>query len=76
MGGRPLLNRRLDGLGTTIFAEMSARWSALREVRLTVGAPPHGPSLACLFAASDVHPRVEPSGTMRFMTIPEPAVLR
>ncbi|MFD7923751.1 pyridoxal phosphate-dependent aminotransferase [Streptomyces sp. NPDC059740] len=35
MGGRPLLNRRLDGHGTTIFAEMSAL--ALRTGAINLG---------------------------------------
>jgi N-succinyldiaminopimelate aminotransferase len=36
---RPLLNRRLDGLGTTIFAEMSARALATGSVNLGQGFP-------------------------------------
>lgn len=36
---RPLLNRRLDGLGTTIFAEMSARAVATGSVNLGQGFP-------------------------------------
>jgi N-succinyldiaminopimelate aminotransferase len=36
---RPLLNRRLEGLGTTIFAEMSARAVATGSVNLGQGFP-------------------------------------
>jgi N-succinyldiaminopimelate aminotransferase len=36
---RPLLNRRLEGLGTTIFAEMSARAIATGSVNLGQGFP-------------------------------------
>ena len=39
MGGRPLLNRRLDGLGTTIFAEMSALATATGAINLGQGFP-------------------------------------
>ncbi|MFJ7902233.1 pyridoxal phosphate-dependent aminotransferase [Streptomyces sp. NPDC096198] len=39
MGGRPLLNRRLDGLGTTIFAEMSALAVATGAINLGQGFP-------------------------------------
>ncbi|MFE9043722.1 pyridoxal phosphate-dependent aminotransferase [Streptomyces sp. NPDC007818] len=39
MGGRPLLNRRLDGLGTTIFAEMSALAMATGAINLGQGFP-------------------------------------
>ncbi|MFE2375505.1 pyridoxal phosphate-dependent aminotransferase [Streptomyces sp. NPDC059398] len=38
-GGRPLLNRRLDGLGTTIFAEMSALATATGAINLGQGFP-------------------------------------
>ncbi len=37
--GRPLLNRRLDGLGTTIFAEMSALATATGAINLGQGFP-------------------------------------
>jgi N-succinyldiaminopimelate aminotransferase len=37
--GRPLLNRRLDGLGTTIFAEMSALAAATGSINLGQGFP-------------------------------------
>jgi N-succinyldiaminopimelate aminotransferase len=37
--GRPLLNRRLDGLGTTIFAEMSALAVATGAINLGQGFP-------------------------------------
>jgi N-succinyldiaminopimelate aminotransferase len=36
---RPLLNRRLDGLGTTIFAEMSDRAVATGSINLGQGFP-------------------------------------
>ena len=39
MGARPLLNRRLDGLGTTIFAEMSALARATDSINLGQGFP-------------------------------------
>ncbi|MDI2130801.1 pyridoxal phosphate-dependent aminotransferase [Yinghuangia seranimata] len=37
--GRPLLNRRLDGLGTTIFAEMSALATRTGAINLGQGFP-------------------------------------
>ena len=39
MSGRPLLNRRLDGHGTTIFAEMSALATATGAINLGQGFP-------------------------------------
>jgi N-succinyldiaminopimelate aminotransferase len=39
MSGRPLLNRRLDGLGTTIFAEMSALATTTGAINLGQGFP-------------------------------------
>ncbi|MBQ0827454.1 pyridoxal phosphate-dependent aminotransferase [Streptomyces tagetis] len=39
MSGRPLLNRRLNGLGTTIFAEMSALATATGAINLGQGFP-------------------------------------
>ncbi len=39
MSARPLLNRRLDGLGTTIFAEMSALATATGSINLGQGFP-------------------------------------
>ncbi|MER5637760.1 pyridoxal phosphate-dependent aminotransferase [Kitasatospora sp. NPDC002227] len=39
MGARPLLNRRLAGMGTTIFAEMSALAVATGSVNLGQGFP-------------------------------------
>ncbi|MFI6154216.1 pyridoxal phosphate-dependent aminotransferase [Kitasatospora sp. NPDC051170] len=39
MGARPLLNRRLSGLGTTIFAEMSALATATGSINLGQGFP-------------------------------------
>ncbi|MET9493448.1 pyridoxal phosphate-dependent aminotransferase [Streptomyces sp. NPDC006552] len=39
MSGRPLLNRRLDGFGTTIFAEMSALAARTGAINLGQGFP-------------------------------------
>ncbi|MCZ9340872.1 aminotransferase class I/II-fold pyridoxal phosphate-dependent enzyme, partial [Streptomyces sp. TRM76130] len=39
MNRRPLLNRRLDGLGTTIFAEMSALATSTGAINLGQGFP-------------------------------------
>ncbi|MER7703496.1 pyridoxal phosphate-dependent aminotransferase [Kitasatospora sp. NPDC097605] len=39
MGARPLLNRRLAGMGTTIFAEMSALAAATGSINLGQGFP-------------------------------------
>ncbi|MEN3582666.1 pyridoxal phosphate-dependent aminotransferase [Streptomyces sp. ZYX-F-203] len=39
MNTRPLLNRRLDGLGTTIFAEMTALATATGAINLGQGFP-------------------------------------
>ena len=39
VNNRPLLNRRLEGLGTTIFAEMSARAVATGSINLGQGFP-------------------------------------
>jgi N-succinyldiaminopimelate aminotransferase len=39
MGGRPVLNRALEGLGTTIFAEMSALAVATGAINLGQGFP-------------------------------------
>ena len=39
MSARPLLNRRLEGLGTTIFAEMSALATATGAINLGQGFP-------------------------------------
>jgi N-succinyldiaminopimelate aminotransferase len=39
MTARPLLNRRLDGMGTTIFAEMSALATATGSINLGQGFP-------------------------------------
>ena len=45
MGTRPLLNRRLEGMGTTIFAEMSALATATKSINLGQGFPDtDGPS--------------------------------
>ena len=39
VNNRPFLNRRLEGLGTTIFAEMSARAVATGSINLGQGFP-------------------------------------
>ncbi|OKJ32209.1 pyridoxal phosphate-dependent aminotransferase [Streptomyces sp. CB01580] len=39
MSGRPLLNRRMNGLGTTIFAEMSALATSTGAINLGQGFP-------------------------------------
>ena len=39
MQARPLLNRALDGMGTTIFAEMSALALATGAINLGQGFP-------------------------------------
>jgi N-succinyldiaminopimelate aminotransferase len=45
MGTRPLLNRRLEGMATTIFAEMSALATATKSINLGQGFPDtDGPS--------------------------------
>jgi N-succinyldiaminopimelate aminotransferase len=52
---RPFLNRRLDGLGTTIFAEMSARALATGSVNLGQGFPDKdGPIEIALTAAEAI----------------------
>jgi N-succinyldiaminopimelate aminotransferase len=52
---RPLLNRRLEGLGTTIFAEMSAKAVATGSINLGQGFPDvDGPSSVAQAAASAV----------------------
>ncbi|WP_300611782.1 pyridoxal phosphate-dependent aminotransferase [Trebonia sp.] len=52
---RPLLNRRLDGLGTSIFAEMSARAVATGAVNLGQGFPDvDGPPEIAAVAATAV----------------------
>ena len=50
---RPLLNRRLDGLGTTIFAEMSARAVATGSINLGQGFPDRDGPPAVAQAAAD-----------------------
>ncbi len=50
---RPLLNRRLEGLGTTIFAEMSARALATGSVNLGQGFPDRDGPAAIAKAAAD-----------------------
>ena len=50
---RPLLNRRLDGLGTTIFAEMSARAVATGSINLGQGFPDTDGPRAVAQAAAD-----------------------
>jgi N-succinyldiaminopimelate aminotransferase len=50
---RPLLNRRLEGLGTTIFAEMSARAVATGSINLGQGFPDRDGPPAVAQAAAD-----------------------
>ena len=55
MLNRPLLNRRLDGLGTTIFAEMSARAVATGSINLGQGFPDRdGPPVVAQAAADAI----------------------
>jgi N-succinyldiaminopimelate aminotransferase len=52
---RPLLNRRLEGLGTTIFAEMSARALATGSINLGQGFPDtDGPASVAEAAAAAI----------------------
>ena len=50
---RPLLNRRLDGLGTTIFAEMTARAVATGSINLGQGFPDRDGPASVARAAAD-----------------------
>jgi N-succinyldiaminopimelate aminotransferase len=50
---RPLLNRRLEGLGTTIFAEMSARAVATGSINLGQGFPDRDGPAEVAQAAAD-----------------------
>src|ERR1700759_5571788 len=50
---RPLLNRRLEGLGTTIFAEMSARAVATGSINLGQGFPDRDGRAEIAQAAAD-----------------------
>jgi len=50
---RPLLNRRLEGLGTTIFAEMSAKAVATGSINLGQGFPDTDGPAAVARAAAD-----------------------
>jgi N-succinyldiaminopimelate aminotransferase len=50
---RPLLNRRLQGLGTTIFAEMSARAVATGSINLGQGFPDRDGPAPIARAAAD-----------------------
>jgi N-succinyldiaminopimelate aminotransferase len=50
---RPLLNRRLEGLGTTIFAEMSARAVATGSINLGQGFPDRDGPAQIARAAAD-----------------------
>jgi N-succinyldiaminopimelate aminotransferase len=53
--GRPLLSRRLQGLGTTIFAEMSARAVATGSINLGQGFPDRdGPAAIARAAAAAI----------------------
>ncbi|MCX4747571.1 pyridoxal phosphate-dependent aminotransferase [Kitasatospora sp. NBC_01287] len=55
MSARPLLNRRLAGLGTTIFAEMSALATATGSINLGQGFPDtDGPASVAQAAADAV----------------------
>ncbi|MDH6137854.1 N-succinyldiaminopimelate aminotransferase [Kitasatospora sp. MAA4] len=55
MGTRPLLNRRLAGMGTTIFAEMSALATATGSINLGQGFPDtDGPASVAQAAADAV----------------------
>ncbi|MFJ1933049.1 pyridoxal phosphate-dependent aminotransferase [Kitasatospora sp. NPDC088160] len=55
MGNRPLLNRRLAGMGTTIFAEMSALATATGSINLGQGFPDtDGPASVARAAADAV----------------------
>ncbi|WP_327067919.1 pyridoxal phosphate-dependent aminotransferase [Kitasatospora sp. NBC_01302] len=53
MGTRPLLNRRLAGMGTTIFAEMSALATATGSINLGQGFPDTDGPAAIARAAAD-----------------------
>ena len=53
MPTRPLLNRRLEGLGTTIFAEMSARAVATGSINLGQGFPDQDGPIAIARIAAD-----------------------
>ena len=57
MGTRPLLNRRLDRLGTTIFAEMSALATATGSINLGQGFPDTDGPAEIAEAAVARHPR-------------------
>ena len=50
---RPFLNRRLEGLGTTIFAEMSARAVATGSINLGQGFPDRDGTAEIAQAAAD-----------------------
>src|SRR5450755_1855830 len=50
---RPLLNRRLAGMGTTIFAEMSALAVATGSINLGQGFPDTDPPREIAHAAAD-----------------------
>jgi N-succinyldiaminopimelate aminotransferase len=50
---RPLLNRRLEGLGTTIFAEMSAKAVATGSINLGQGFPDTDGPVSVAQAAAD-----------------------
>lgn len=53
MGARPLLNRRLAGMGTTIFAEMSALATATGSINLGQGFPDTDGPASIARAAAD-----------------------
>ncbi|MFD9129804.1 pyridoxal phosphate-dependent aminotransferase [Kitasatospora sp. NPDC059571] len=66
MGARPLLNRRLAGMGTTIFAEMSALATATGSINLGQGFPdtdgPREVAEAAARAVLDGHGNQYPPG--------------
>src|ERR1700678_2211944 len=53
VNNRPFLNRRLDGLGTSIFAEMSARAVATGSINLGQGFPDRDGPIEIAQAAAD-----------------------
>src|ERR1700684_2718104 len=53
VNNRPFLNRRLEGLGTTIFAEMSARAVATGSINLGQGFPDRDGPIEIAQAAAD-----------------------
>ena len=62
---RPLLNRRLEGLGTTIFAEMSARAIATGSINLGQGFPDRDGPAEIARAAADASPTRQTAAATR-----------